>query len=119
MELFLGSAKLNHREHPVHFQACPDCTLSSVSPSHLVESVRAADRPNFAHVVHEAEVPLSGAVHLAHSDVPKATVKFPPDIRPEPVSDPHTDLVNFVQIVLSEETEKNRMTAQNRGETHV
>lgn len=81
-----------------------DCTLSSVWSSHLVESVRAADGPDFADVVHEAEVPLSGAVHLAHSDLPKATVKLPPDIRPEPVSDPHTNLVNFVQLVLLEET---------------
>lgn len=106
MDLFLCSGKLNGGQRPVHFQVRPDCALSSVLLSHLVESIGAADRPDFADVVHEAEVPLSGAVHLAHSDVPKATVKLPPDIRPEPVSDPHTDLVNFVQFVLSGETEK-------------
>lgn len=106
MELFPGSGKLNRGERPVHFQARPDFTLSSVWSSHLEESVGAAHRPDFAEVVHEAEVPLSGAVHLAHSDVAKATVKLPPHIRPEPVSDPHTNLVNFVQLVLSEETEE-------------
>lgn len=64
--------------------------------THPVKEVGAAHGSSFADVVHEAQVSLGGAVHLAQFDVSKATLELPPDVLPQPVPDSHPHLVNFV-----------------------
>ncbi len=86
--------------HP-HFTSCRPHTLR-LSSTHPVEEVGAAHSSNLADVVHETQVSLGGAVHLAHFNVSKTNVEFPPDVLTQPIPDSHPHLVNFIQLSLME-----------------
>lgn len=49
-------------------------------------------------MVHEAEVPFSGAVQLTHADLPKTTVEFFPYILAKAVS--HSDSHLVILLIL-------------------
>ena len=70
--------------------------------THPVEEVGAAHSSNLANVVHETQVPLCGAVHFTHFNVPKAILELPPYILSQPVPNSHSYLVNLIHFCLME-----------------
>ena len=68
--------------------------------THPVEEVGPAHSSNLADMVHETQVSLSGAIHLAHFNISKATLELPPDVRPQAVPNSHPHLVNFIDLCL-------------------
>lgn len=90
--------------HVYLFKAVCVCSLYLVlgSPgTHPVEEVGAAHRSNLADVVHETQVSLRGAVHLAHLNVSKATLELSPHVLPQSVPDSHPYLVNLIPRCLT------------------
>lgn len=77
-----------------------------VSDTHPVEEVGATHHSDPADVVHEAEVSLSGAIHLTHLYVPKAAEELPPDVLTQAVPYTHPNLVGLIQFCLTEEGRK-------------
>lgn len=65
--------------------------------THLVEEVGATDCSNLADMIHEAEVPLGGAVQLTHADLSKTTVEFFPYVLAKAVSHTH---VHFMILLI-------------------
>lgn len=53
-------------------------------------------------MVHEAQVSFSGAIDLAHFNIPKASLELPPDILSQPIPDTYPDLVDLLQVILTE-----------------
>ena len=70
--------------------------------THPVDKVRAAHSSNLANVVHENQVSLGGAVHLAHFNVSEAIQELPPDVLPQPIPYANPHLVNFIHLCLME-----------------
>lgn len=50
--------------------------------THFINEIGAAHGSNFSNMIHEAQVPLGGAVHFTHFDVSKASVELLPDVLP-------------------------------------